>query len=192
MKVLLPMLLVMALLTATMPAFAATSSPQTKIIGNVKIFSRWYDGTEKQPTVRVWDTDGNLVPAEGFDVKVNGTPINAGRYMVTITGKGQYTGAVTAVYKILKAYNPFKIKAGKTTFTYKKNKAQSTSISVSGLKENAKLGRWMSTSSKVRVIGNKLYIAKGFKGTAYISRKAGATANYRTTRKNLKISVTAK
>ena len=55
-KVLLPLVLVMALLTASLPAFAAESSPTTKAIGTVKVSAATYNGKKQTPTVKVYDT----------------------------------------------------------------------------------------------------------------------------------------
>ena len=190
-KVLLPIVLVMALLTASLPAFAA-ASPTTKSIGFVKVSAKTYNGKKQAPTVKVYDTTGKRVAARYYKVKVAGTPKNAGTYKVTVTGKAPYTGKKTATYVIKKASNPFTIKAGKTTFWRNKNRSQTTSIKLTGVKENAKVGKWSSSTPNVYVKGGKIIVRKGCWGTAYLSVRVYATKNYKTTRKSIKIKVKIK
>lgn len=188
-KVLLPFVLVMALLTASLPAFAAESSPTTKAIGKVRVSSATYNGKKQTPTVKVYDTTGARISSRYYKVKVTGTPKNAGTYKVTVTAKAPYTGKKTANFVIKKAKNPFTIKAGKTTFKRNRTKNQTTSIKVTGAK-GARLGKWLSSSSKnVYVRGGKLIVKKGFHGRATISIATYATKNYKVTRKYIRITV---
>lgn len=186
-KVLLPMVLVMALLTASLPAFAA-ESPTTKAIGIVTVSSKNYNGKKQVPSVKVYDTTGKRVASKYYKVKVAGTPKNAGTYKVTVTGKAPYTGKKTAKFVINKVSNPFTIKAGKTTFKYSKTKNQTTSIKVTGNK-GAKIGKWMSTSPYVYVKGGKIIVKKGFYASATLSVATSSTVNYKYTRKYIKIKV---
>ena len=190
-KVLVPLLLVMALLTASMPAFAASAvSPTEKVIGNIKVYSTTYDGKVQRPRILVWNTLGKRVRPKYYDVKVAGTPKNAGRYVVTVTGKGVYTGSAKGILVIKKARNPFTIVAGKTTFKYSATKQQSTSIKVVGIKEKAQRGHWLSSSYRVHVHRGKLIVSKGFKGEARVAITTLSTTNYKKTRKA--ITITAK
>lgn len=186
-KVLLPLVLVMALLTACLPAFAA-ASPTTKAIGRVTVSAKTYTGKKLAPSVKVYDTTGARISSKYYKVKVTGTPKNAGKYKVTVTAKAPYTGKKTATFVIKKAKNPFTIKAGKTTFKRNRTKNQATSIRVYGAK-GAKLGKWLSTSPNVCVKGGKLVVRKGFYGSAIISRATLSTANYKYTRKYIRITV---
>lgn len=187
-KVLLPLVLVMALLTASLPAFAAEPSPTTKAIGTVKVSAATYNGKKQTPTVKVYDTTGARISSRYYKVKVAGTPKNAGTYKVTVTAKAPYTGKKTANFVIKKAKNPFTIKAGKTTFKRNRTKNQTTSIKVTGRK-GAKLGKWLSSSSNVYVKGGKIVVRKGFYGRATISIATYATKNYKVTRKYIHITV---
>jgi hypothetical protein len=187
-KVLLPIVLVMALLTASLPAFAA-ESPTTRVIGIVTVSAKTYNGQKQAPRVKVYDTTGKRVPAGYYKVRVAGTPKDAGSYKVTVTGIAPYTGKKTATYVIKKASNPFTIKAGKTTFKRNKNRSQTTSIKVVGVKENAKVGVWQYTNPNVYVKGGKIIVRKGFYGSATLSVKVYATKNYKSARKYIKISV---
>ena len=186
-KVLLPLVLVMALLTASLPAFAA-ASPTTKAIGTVKVSAATYNGKKQTPTVKVYDTTGARISSKYYKVKVAGTPKNAGTYKVTVTAKAPYTGKKTANFVIKKAKNPFTIKAGKTTFKRNRTKNQTTSIKVTGAK-GVKLGKWFSTSSNVYVKGGKIVVRKGFYGSAILSIATLSTANYKYTKKYIRITV---
>jgi hypothetical protein len=181
-KVLLPLVLVMALLTTAMPAFAA-ESPALIPIGNVKVSTAVYNKEEQPPTVKVYDADGKRISSDYYTVKVAGTPIDAGSYKVTVTAKKPYTGKKTVIYRIKKAKNPFVIETGKSSFRRNKKKDQSTWIKAVGVEEKAQLGPFVSSRSKVQISGGKLIIKRGFYGLARICIKSEATKNYKATRK---------
>ena len=187
-KGLLPVVLVLALLVASMPAFAA-KSPTTKAIGFVKVSSATYSGKTLTPKVKVYDITGKKISSKYYSVKVSGKPKNAGTYKVTVTGKAPYTGKKVKYFVIKKAKNPFKIKVGRQSFKVNKKRSQSTSIRISGVKGGAKVYRWTSTSPKVYVKGGRLIIRKGFRGTATIGISTGSTKNYKATRKTIRIRV---
>ena len=186
-KVLLPIVLVMALLTASLPAFAA-ESPTTRAIGIVTVSSKTYNGQKQAPRVKVYDTTGKRVASKYYRVTVAGTPKDAGTYRVTVTAKAPYTGKKTVTYVIRRASNPFTIKAGKTTFK-RKSKKQTTSIKLKNVKGNAKVGKWSSSSPNVYVKGGKIIVRKGFYGSATLSVKVYATKNYKGASKSIRISV---
>jgi hypothetical protein len=178
----------MALLTASLPAFAA-ASPTTKAIGRVTVSSKIYNGKKQEPTVRVYDTTGKRVLSRYYTARVAGYPRDAGTYRVTVTAIAPYTGKKTVAYVIKRASNPFTIKVGKTTFRRNKYRSQTTSIKVIGVKENAKVGKWSSSSPNVYVKGGKIIVRKGFYGSATLSVKVYATKNYKGARKSIRISV---
>lgn len=59
-----------------------------------------YDGTEKKPTVREVLVGTLVIPTTGYTVAYPDDVINTGTKTMTITGKGNYTGATTASYTI--------------------------------------------------------------------------------------------
>ena len=59
-----------------------------------------YDGTEKKPTVREVLVGTLVIPTTGYTVAYPDDVINIGTKTMTITGKGNYTGATTASYTI--------------------------------------------------------------------------------------------
>lgn len=59
-----------------------------------------YDGNEKKPTVKEVKVGTLVVPTIGYTVAYPEDVINTGTKTMTITGKGNYTGAATASYTI--------------------------------------------------------------------------------------------
>ena len=183
-------LLIAVLLSAYIPVLAATDkSPTTKAIGFVQVSDATYTGKKLTPKVKVYDIEGNKVSSKYYVVKVTGTPKKVGTYKVTITGKAPYTGKKTAKFVINKANNPYKIVAGKTVINSSVKKDQTVSIKVTGVKGNAKLGPWSSTNPSVYVKNGKIIIKKRFWGTVYLSIRTNATANYKQTRKYIKLTI---
>lgn len=187
-KVLLPMVLVMALLIASVPAFAA-ESPTAKAIGKVKVSSVTYNGVKQSPSIKVYDTAGKRVSSKYYKVTLYGKRIHAGSYKVKITAKAPYTGTKTTKFVIKKAKNPFRIKVGKKTFIRNKNKTQSTSISITNTKASTQFTNWSSSSSKVYVKGGRVIIKKGYYGTATISITSKESPNHFRTSKLIRITV---
>ena len=59
-----------------------------------------YDGNEKKPTVKEVKVGTLVIPTTGYTVAYPDDVINTGTKTMTITGKGNYTGAATASYTI--------------------------------------------------------------------------------------------
>jgi hypothetical protein len=59
-----------------------------------------YDGNEKKPTVKEVKVGTLVIPTTGYTVAYPDDVINIGTKTMTITGKGNYTGATTASYTI--------------------------------------------------------------------------------------------
>ena len=59
-----------------------------------------YDGNEKKPTVKEVKVGTLVIPTTGYTVAYPDDVINIGTKTITITGKGNYTGAATASYTI--------------------------------------------------------------------------------------------
>ena len=95
-----------------------------------------YDGTAKTPTVTV--KDGSAVLREGTDYTVAySNNINVGTAKVTVTGKGNYTGAVTKEFTITEAAPEQRVKElshctvtlSKSSYTYD-GKAKKPAVTV--------------------------------------------------------------
>ena len=65
-----------------------------------------YNGSEQKPTVTLTFNGKTLVEGADYDVAVSGSPINAGSYKLTVTGKGNFTGSLERAFKINKAPQP--------------------------------------------------------------------------------------
>ncbi len=81
-----------------------TPVPTTTAIKNVQLgtTSYTYDGKAKTPTVTVTDENSKTVDKANYDVKYSKNT-NAGTATVTVTGKGNYTGAITKTFTINQA-----------------------------------------------------------------------------------------
>lgn len=189
-KALIPFVLIVALLIAAMPVFAA-ESPTTMAIDSVTVKNATYNGKQQTPKVAVYDANGNKIKSRYYAVKVKGSPVDAGRYLVTVTAKAPYTGKKSAWFKIGKAENPFRISVGQKYFKRNTTMDQTTSIRVSGVKENAKLSSWKSLNTKLATVrGGTVTIKRGKYGTAAITITTRATKNYKATKKTICIKVT--
>lgn len=198
-KALLPVLLIIALLVATVPAFAfaegeapatsATPSVTVKKLAKMTITNTKYNGKKQVPKVKVYDEDGKVVSSEYYKVKVTGYPKNAGTYAVKVSGKGIYTGTLTGKYVIKKIANPFWIKLGRSEIPYRQHRRSVTRLRAKGVKGKAELSDWTVSKSGVYVNGHWAYITPGFKGKVRLSITAKETKNYKATTKSVTITV---
>lgn len=80
-----------------------------------------YNGNAKKPTVTVKDSNGNkLKEGTDYTVKYSSGRKNVGKYTVTVTFKGRYSGTKKLTYKINpKSTSIYKLTAGKKKFTAK-------------------------------------------------------------------------
>lgn len=56
--------------------------------------SCYYNGTNRKPTVKVYDTANKLIAASYYTVTYPSSTVNAGTYTISITFKGNYAGTV--------------------------------------------------------------------------------------------------
>lgn len=59
-----------------------------------------YDGTQKKPTVAVYDTNGNRLSSDNYTLKYSGNA-NPGKKKVTITLTGNYSGTIVEYYNVI-------------------------------------------------------------------------------------------
>ena len=142
------------------------TTPQTKKIASLSITIKptvvTYNGKVKTPEVTI--KDGNTILKKGTNYTLTySRNINAGIGIITITGKGNYTGTVAKKFIINKAtYNMNTVKFANSTVTYD---GKSHSILATGLPAGV----------KVSYIGN----GKVQVGTyTIIARFTGNTTNY--------------
>ncbi len=89
-----------------------------------------YNGKTQKPTVTVKDCNGNNINKKYYTVKYAKGRKNIGKYKVTITFKGNYSGTVTKYFTI----NP-KITLSKTSCTFN-GKVQKPTVTVKDAKGN--------------------------------------------------------
>ncbi len=114
-----------------------------------------YNGKVKQPTVTVKDSKGNtLKNGTDYTVKYSSGRKNVGKYTVTVTFKGKYSGTKKLTFKIKpRSTSISNLTAGKKQFTatwYKRSEQTSgyqLEYSTSSSMKNAKL-KPLSTTSK--------------------------------------------
>lgn len=87
--------------TATIP-FAINPVKYSSSNTTVKLSSTkyTYNGKTRKPSVKVYDSYGNLLPSSIYSVKYTGNA-NPGKKKVTITFKGNYSGSITKYYNII-------------------------------------------------------------------------------------------
>lgn len=126
-----------------------------------------YDGKEKRPSVIV--KNGGAVLASSNYAVTYSQNIHAGTAVITVTGKGNYTGTISGTFTIQKADN-------KITATAKHTKTAKTSAQSLKLNASAKGGaiKYQSNNKNVTVnTKGTVTIKKNFVGKAVITCKAG-------------------
>lgn len=117
----LPILIALLMVFAVMPAvtgqaYAAGTSIKD---GTITISPLTYNGKVQKPNIKI--VIGQVTLAEGTDYTVdlqNPSSINAGKYKVTLTGKGNYSGKVNTQYTIDPKKIAPTVKLSSKSFTY--------------------------------------------------------------------------
>lgn len=147
-----------------------------------------YTGKALTPAVTV-TLNGSALAAGDYDV-AKGNYKNAGKYTITVTGKGKYTGTVTGSFVINKAAQKLSVSAKTQTFKVKKlkKKAQTFAITKAVKVSGAKAGlsyqiKPANAKAKkaLKIKGNKITVKKKTKKGTYklkVTVKAAANANY--------------
>ncbi|SDB12203.1 alpha/beta hydrolase fold domain-containing protein [Eubacterium oxidoreducens] len=152
-----------------------------------------YDGKKKTPNVVVTLADGTVLDEDDYDVTYTKNT-NVGTATVTITGKGDYTGTVTATFKITKAKQTIK-HSSKTSYTYSRSKVSKAKQTIKiGASAKGKVTYSVSypTGKKgnVTVKNGKIVIKKNAAaGTYKVKVKAAATTNYKAATVTIKIKI---
>ena len=133
-----------------------------------------YDGKAKKPRITV--EDGNYTLQEGTDYTVSyKNNVNAGVAVVTVTGKRNYEGSISAQFAIGKTTNVIKVADINRNFS-SKVQTISSRVRVYG---GAKL-TYSSNNKSVKVDKTgKITIAKNFVGKTIITVKASETSCYK-------------
>lgn len=162
-----------------------------------------YDGKMKTPSVKV--TVGTKVLKKGTDytVKLASGRKNAGKYKVTVTMKGNYTGKKTATFTIQKATNKLKV-TGKTA-KVRLSSVQKSDVAISTTKAfniaNKGTGNrtFTKSSGNPKIVVNrttgKITVKKGLKAGTYtikVKVTAAGNANYNAVAKDVKVKIVVK
>ena len=134
-----------------------------------------YDGTEKCPEIIVKNGSVVLPPSE-YKVAYSQN-VHAGTAVVTVTGKGNYTGTATGTFQIQKADNNIIIV--QTEF-YRLTKASAQSLKLPNITVRQGPIKYQSNNKNVTVSQNgTAKIGKNFAGKAVITVTAG-NSDYKT------------
>lgn len=128
-----------------------------------------YNGKVRKPSIKT--INGlNLKVDTDYTVKWSAkSPKNAGKYTLTVTGKGNYAGTAKATYRITKAANTLKVKGKTVRVKYKKLKGRSTALKVSKVIKFKKKGQGRKTYKLTSAKKGKTSFKKYFK----INKKTG-------------------
>jgi len=143
-----------------------------------------YDGKAKKPSVVVKDSQGNKLKANtDYTVKYATGRTKAGKYKVTITLKGNYSGTVTRYFEIIKP-KPYLNAASKTIYV-----GSSFTLKITGTTAKS----WKSSNTKVATVSKGKVTAKKA-GTATITCKGkdGKSYTCKVTVKNPYLNATTK
>lgn len=136
---------------------------------NLAATSYAYRGTVKTPAVTVKDAAGNsLVKDKDYTVSYSSGRKNVGKYKVTVTFKGDYTGTKVCEFKINPNMTPItKLTKGKKSFKvkWKKRTKQVT-------------GYQIRYSTSPKMTGAKYRMAKGYKTTTKTVKKLKSKKKY--------------
>ena len=152
------------------------SSANTVISG---LTDRTYTGSGIVQTLKVVTDGVTLVQGTDYTAAYKNN-INAGTATVTVTGKGDYTGSVSAAFKIAKAAQT--ITASNLSLTY----AKTGTITASG---NKGALTYKSSNTAVAVVDTAGKVTAKGAGTAAITITAAATSNYSAAAKTVTVTV---
>ncbi len=99
-------------------SFTITAKPITSCIASLSSYSITYTGAALTPTVTVKDGTKTLVKNTDYTISYsNNTKVGSAK--VTITGRGNYSGAISKDFQIsAKSISGLKVTLSKTTYTY--------------------------------------------------------------------------
>ena len=163
--------------------------------------SATYTGGAVEPAVTV--TLGGKALKEGADYTVayKGN-VNVGTAVVTVTGKGAYSGSKQAAFEVVKAANPMTAKVAKKTVKAAKLKKKAVTVSkavvvskAQGKVSYAKVAKGSSKQLTVNAMDGKVTVKKGTKAGTYkvkVKVTAKGNANHKPGSKTVTVVVTVK
>ena len=163
-------------------AFAATSSQKKTGLKTVSIKSVTYTGKAQKLQVTVKDKNNKTVSRSGYSLS-RSTVKSAGKYTITVKGKGAFEGKITKILTVKAAKNKI------TKASAKKAKAGST-VKIGA---KAKFGKVKYTISKKygKATSTGVKLAKGLKKGKKVKVKitVAKTKNYSSASKSVYVTV---
>ena len=161
-----------------------------------------YNGKARKPKVTVKAEGKTLKAGTDYKVTYPSGRKNAGKYKVTVTGAGSYTGTVKKTFTIQKAANPMKGKGKTATVKYCKVKKKKQTLKVGTV---LTVKKPQGTVTYAKVSGNKkitvakktgtVTVKKGLKKGKYkvkVKVKAAGNKNYKAATKTVAFFVRVK
>ena len=181
------LIMLSVLMLFSMSAFAADSPVKSTFNASLKKTSVTYNGKTQKPSVKVTDIKGKTIAKKYYTVSV-GKCKDAGKYTVTIKGKGKYAGYVEKLtYNISKKSQNVTVNKKNVTVKYSKKKAKTAKINV---KKKAGKVTYTTNSSKIKVSSNgKITVKKGTKKGVYRVTIKVTAKNYKTVTKQISVTV---
>lgn len=125
-----------------------------------------YDGKDKKPTIKVYDSAGNLISSSYYTVSYKNNK-NVGIATATVTFKGNYSGTKTLNFTI----NPKKTSVSKLT-------AAKKSLKISVKKQSGITGYEVQYSTSKKFSGAKTKTIKSYKTTSVTLKSLKAKKTY--------------
>lgn len=191
-KVALTLMTVVMMLLMSTSVFAADSPTKTSFNASMTKTSSVYNGKKQnlKNLVVVTKANGKKIPAKYYNVKVNKTCKNAGKYTVTITGKGKYAGYVQKLTYTVKAKTQ-KVTVKKDSYTTTAAKVKKRVKSFNpGVTFKKGTATYTTNNTNIKVGKNgKIYVAKGTKKGTYQVKVTVKAKNYKKVTKYIKVTV---
>ena len=192
-KVAVTILAAVMMLAMSSTVFAANSPVKTSFNASLTKKTVTYNGKKQAPKVTVTNAAGKKINSKYYTVKTNKTCKDAGKYTVTITGKGKYAGyKKTLTYKIKAKTNKVTL-VSRDTYTVKaKSVKKANKTCKQAIKLTKKVGTvsYKTDSTNIKVNKNgKIVIAKGTPKGIYQVVATVKAKNHKTVNKYIKVVV---
>ena len=154
------------------------SSANTVISG---VTDRTYTGSGIVQTLKVV-TDGVTLDQGTHYTVAYKNNINAGTATVTVTGKGDYTGSVSAAFKIAKAAQTITAKSAASSVAV----GRTTTVSITGAKGTKS---FKSSDTTIATVSSAGTVTARKVGTVRITATSASTSNYKAASKTVTVKV---
>ena len=154
------------------------SSANTVISG---VTDRTYTGSGIVQTLKVVTDGVTLVQGTDYTVAYKNN-INAGTATVTVTGKGDYTGSVSAAFKIAKAAQTITAKSAASSVAV----GRTTTVSITGAKGTKS---FKSSDTTIATVSSAGTVTARKVGTVRITATSASTSNYKAASKTVTVKV---